>query len=545
MIQAIQTVLVARYPRRDDRLRAYFLLSLQAAVTLVIILAALVLGPLGNVSVRYPIILMILSGIALSVGLLWTQRREAASALLIAILLFGAVMANLNNGLNTGFDVVGVALVIISGGFLLGERGLLITSTIAIVAVAMINIVNPVAGAASSLVGELVLALVYAAIAGVTLAFLRVTAASRQEGEMVGGAERIKLAELTTRLTSLATQRSDLDEALYTALNLILNSYAQFYHVQVFIIDDDGVQARLSASTGAVGRRLLAEGHELAVGSFSVIGQATFKGEPVLAIANDPNTIHRPNPLLPETQVEIAFPMQIEDRIIGALDLQSKELLEMTAVERFTFQTLANSLSLVIDNIRQFDKAQESVRENQRLAEQSRNALREVERLNQRLIGRAWSDYLKSYQHQLGIDFDFETYESQPEQAWTSTLADAAQTNSVVQSERFIALPLRVSGHVVGALEFEMEDPESFSPEDLELIQDVSERFGLSVENMRLVDESQRIAQRETLINEITSRLQGSNDVETILNEALRSISETLQASKVAVRLGVPMNEEN
>ena len=77
------------------------------------------------------------------------------------------------------------------------------------------------------------------------------------------------------------------------------------------------------------------------------------------------------------------------------------------------------------------------------------------------------------------------------------------------------------------------------------MITEVSERFGLAAENTRLVEESQRTAQRETLINQITSRFQSAQNVEATLAEAARSLSETLSADKVKIRLGTPESYEN
>jgi hypothetical protein len=210
-----------------------------------------------------------------------------------------------------------------------------------------------------------------------------------------------------------------------------------------------------------------------------------------------------------------------------------------------TFQSLANSLSLAIDSIRQFESAKSQVEENQRLAEQTRSALREVERLNQRLIGRAWSEYLAGKGDQLGLDFDLETSESTPASEWTQSLKNAVETGIVIQDDNVISVPLRVRGVIVGAVEFELGEDAEFTPADMELVQEVSDRFGLAAENTRLVEESQRVAQRETLINEITSRLQSANNVEATLAEAARSLVETLQANKVAIRLGIPEKPTN
>ncbi|RMG84024.1 MAG: hypothetical protein D6712_12075, partial [Chloroflexi bacterium] len=50
-------------------------------------------------------------------------------------------------------------------------------------------------------------------------------------------------------------------------------------------------------------------------------------------------------------------------------------------------------------------------------------------------------------------------------------------------------------------------------------------------------EESQRIAQREALVNEISARLQTRTDVETTLAEAARSLRDVLKVGRVAIRL--------
>jgi transcriptional regulator with GAF, ATPase, and Fis domain len=164
--------------------------------------------------------------------------------------------------------------------------------------------------------------------------------------------------------------------------------------------------------------------------------------------------------------------------------------------------------------------------------------------MNQRLVGRAWAEYVKGKGKSMGLTVDFEQKSVQNDITWTDTLKGAMETNNVVREGNIVSVPLRVRGQVIGAMEFELDENQDFSTEDLELIFEVSERFGLAAENTRLVEESQRIAQRESLINEITSRFQAAQNVEATLAEAARSLSETLQADKVMIRLGVPTEKE-
>jgi GAF domain-containing protein len=370
--------------------------------------------------------------------------------------------------------------------------------------------------------------------------FLRFATISREEGERTAGLERVKLAEITTQLTRLGSQRVSMKASLDHALALIQSNYPQFYHVQIFLIEETGVQAQLVASTGKVGEQLLARGHGLAVGSLSVIGQTTFQGKPVQVDADTSSASYRPNDLLPNTKTEAAFPIRLGNKIIGALDLQSTQKLVLDDNDQSTYQSLADSLALVIDNIRQFEGAQSRVEENQRLTEQARNALQEVQRLNKRLIGRAWADYLKDHQETVGVAMDFANQSIDENPEWTKNLGEAVRKDRAVVTDNIVAVPLRVRGQVIGALEVELDGEGRLSPDDVELLQEIGERFGMAAENTRLIEQSQRAAQREALINVVSSRLQTTNNVESTLAEAARSLSEMLQAERVVIRLGKP-----
>jgi len=77
----------------------------------------------------------------------------------------------------------------------------------------------------------------------------------------------------------------------------------------------------------------------------------------------------------------------------------------------------------------------------------------------------------------------------------------------------------------------------------LAMMEEVSEQLGLAAESNRLYETSQRIAQREALVNEISTRLQSGTSVEMTLTSAARSLKDVLKANRVAIRLGKPPAE--
>jgi len=380
--------------------------------------------------------------------------------------------------------------------------------------------------------------------------FLRYARLFRSESVAEAISNRNITADFVAQIARTVSKRTTLDELLEDIVTRVVDNFDFVYHAQVFLVADDGETAKLAASTGEVGQQLIENAHALDVGSQSVIGQVTQHGDPIIAHAGARDSIHRRNELLPDTAVEAAFALRVGDRIIGALDLQSRNANAFDSADVIaTFQALADSTSLAIDNVSQFERAQTQIRRNEKLAEQERQTAREVEKLNQRLTGLAWSDYLSSRKEMGGLDADFHegAVSTHNGNSWTRSLSEAVQINQLVQShsgdKQTIAVPLRLRGQVVGALEFELDSDQEFSPEDLDLLQEVSDRFGLAAENARLVDESQRVAQREALVNQLSSRMQLSNTVENTLKETARGLHEAFKAERVSIRLGIPSDE--
>jgi GAF domain-containing protein len=373
--------------------------------------------------------------------------------------------------------------------------------------------------------------------------FLRFARVLREEGASEAVEDREVAAEIVTNIARQVARRVSLNELFNEIVDVINHRYDDIYHTQVFLVNDAGTQAQLVASTGHAGKLLLARSHALAVGSRSVIGQVTLSGQHVIARVGVDDQIHRQNELLPETQVEAAFPLRVGDQIIGALDVQSKSTNAFKDAQfARMFQALADSISLAIDNIGQYERVQAQLRENELLVQETQAALRQVNQLNEQLSGQAWAKYLSEYKDGLGFSVDFERNEVTPNAEPTSTLKDAMLINQFVQEQKdgqqVIAMPLRIAGRVIGAMEFELDSDDKFTPEDLDLIQEVCERFSYAVENSRLFDESQRIALREYMISQVSGRIQDTTDMTVILTEAARGLREMLGAERIAIRLG-------
>ncbi|NDJ60043.1 MAG: GAF domain-containing protein [Chloroflexi bacterium] len=485
----------------------------------------------------------------LSVATVRNRRLNLAATL---TMLMWMVSVNLISA-RLGLDGTVIAQIMVMfpllGGVLLRERGVVIGIAAGLFTIVMTllvyTILPTVPGAAVPIAPGRLFSLVAGLLGYGTIAylFLRMSQVSTIQSASRASQDRATLAEVTTRLARRMADRAALEDVMDTAINEINASYEQIYHSQVFLVHELTREARLAASTGTVGQMLLRRRHSLNVGGQSVIGRVTASGEIIVANAGSSDTVHKRNEFLPETQVEAAFPLKIGGRVIGALDLQSRDPDAFPPEDLPVFQALADVIAVAIDNAQRLAQTDQRLEDNQKLIEQLRRALGSAEQQNRQLTARAWAHYLSTKGGALGLGINFAHGTSTSKVPRTPTLEQAMSDNHVVQSEHqqvtTIAVPLRVRGQVIGALEFDLRDRKPLAPDELDLVQEVSERFGAAVENTRLYEESRRVAERETILNDLSSRLQVTN-VDSVLRAAAQGLQDTIGAQRVAIRLGAP-----
>jgi len=156
-------------------------------------------------------------------------------------------------------------------------------------------------------------------------------------------------AEIARDISAL----SDLNELLRRTVQLIVERLG-FYHAAIFLIDDDQPEAVLRMAAGMThnSAALLEQGHRMRVNGVGIIGHVTASGQPYVAndVRSDPN--HYANPSLPQTRAEMAVPLTIRGRVIGALDIQSDRLGKFSESDVRTLQSLADLLAIAIENTR-------------------------------------------------------------------------------------------------------------------------------------------------------------------------------------------------
>ena len=169
---------------------------------------------------------------------------------------------------------------------------------------------------------------------------------------------RARQLATSAQVSRFATSVLDLDALLPRLVDLIRDAFG-YDHVQVFLMDRNEENAVLRASTGDAGQALLRIGHSLPKGSNSVIGQTVATGQPVIALdTGRSDVVHRPNPYLPNTRSELALPLLVQERVVGALDVQSNQPNAFDQEDVTVLTALAAQIAVAIENARLFRQSE-------------------------------------------------------------------------------------------------------------------------------------------------------------------------------------------
>ncbi len=140
-----------------------------------------------------------------------------------------------------------------------------------------------------------------------------------------------------------------LDELLNQAVNMIRDRF-NFYHASVFLIDQLGEYAIIRESTGEAGIQLKRKGHKLGVGSKSIVGYVSSRGESLIIENTDKDATYYANPLLPDTRAEAALPLKVGERTLGVLDIQSTTPYVFTEEVLQILTIIADQLAVAVIN---------------------------------------------------------------------------------------------------------------------------------------------------------------------------------------------------
>ena len=314
---------------------------------------------------------------------------------------------------------------------------------------------------------------------------------------------------------SIASIR-DLQSLLPGIASVISRNFG-FYHVGIFLLDEDREYAVLSAANSEGGQRMLARQHRLRVGQEGIVGFVSARGEPRIALDVGEDAVFFNNPDLPDTHSEVALPLKKGTSVVGVLDVQSTDTDAFSMEDVDLLGLLADQVSLAIENARLFDETQRS--------------LAEAEAFSRQYLREGWGRLAS--EHQL-VGFRYDKTGAAPLSSMVEVPLEAAPTEPGEFAE-VVGVPIELRGALIGNLVVQAPAGKKWTQDELDLIKAVAERVALSAENARLFEETSRRAERERMVSEITSRIRSSNDPNEMIKMAVQELKSALGVTRVEV----------
>jgi len=340
--------------------------------------------------------------------------------------------------------------------------------------------------------------------------------------------KRANQLQAITELSESIGKLQDLD-ALFTSATSLISERFGFYHVGIFLVDNERDSAILQAANSEGGKRMLGRGHRLKLG-VGVVGYVARTEQSRIALDVGADAVFFDNPDLPKTRSEAALPLKTRGETIGVLDVQSTEAGAFSSEDLQVLNTLANQVSIALENAR--------------LLTETRTALKQVEEVYNEFTRAEWSRAVTKTE-QAGFRYQTGRVETIENPLNNHELVSAAKTGLVTESQangseekrHTVAVPVKLRGEVIGVLQIESNDPsKTWQEDEVSLVEAVAERAAFALENARLFQDARRRAAKERLISEVATRISGASNIENILQTTAQELERVLGGSEVLIR---------
>ena len=281
-----------------------------------------------------------------------------------------------------------------------------------------------------------------------------------------------------------------------------------------------------------------------------------------------------------QAESAVALPLKVRDEVLGKLAIQGIDADDSRALE--LVNAVAERLSTHIESLRQQDQTQIALTQSEKLFEASRR-LTQAADLQQLVdttvtamkipaINRAilvafnyddsgsianldvianWWNGTGHQATSVGTHYPLEMIRAMPlfvsstpvffNDAFNDERVDATTMQLVhrLNLRAVAVLPLHTSAGQIGALIVEAEVPHNFTTEETRLFIALAPQIATIVDNQRQFERAQKQAERETMLNVISQKIQSATSVEAVLQIAARELGHALGAPMTVAQLSM------
>jgi phosphoserine phosphatase RsbU/P len=387
--------------------------------------------------------------------------------------------------------------------------------------------------------------------------------------------ERFRLGQLNLvrQVSAQIANVLEIDELARRVTDLIQKTF-NYYFVAFFTLKNGAKSLRFRASASAPrpGRRKKNIIVDADLGQ-GMIGQAAETGERMLSDDVQQDSRYRFYNLLPETRSEVAFPLKIEDRVLGVLDVQSNQPQAFHPNDLLVLEALADSIARAVEGARLYGDLRRRADQLSLIAEVSKGVtssldltqlMRSAAQLIHKRFGFPFVHMYSVHPNRRTIEYEagsgrrsrrlqgfvFILDDSQGIIPWVARSGETVLSNNVAEDPRYrpsplppkdicseLCVPLVYDGKVVGLLDIQTERTNAFTEDDQLIFEAVADNIAAAIHNSDLYQTEQWRRRVGDSLREVAGLLSDNVGLEESLQAILDELANNLPIDISAIWL--------
>ncbi|MBK7449947.1 MAG: PAS domain-containing protein [Anaerolineales bacterium] len=294
----------------------------------------------------------------------------------------------------------------------------------------------------------------------------------------------------------------------------------------------------MTGGTGEAGKILLERNHKIPRGR-GLVGRAADSGKVVLVPDThaDPNWL--PNPLLSETQAEVAVPIMVGNQVLGVLDVQNNVANSLGTEDANLLQNIADQTAIALQNIQSTENVKISQEQYALALEGSNDGIWDWDIANNNIYYSArWKAMLGYEEHELTrgfVEWEERIHPDDRDYA-VKALEDYLERRA---PEYKVEIRLR---HKDGTWRWVRDTGKALRNPDGTAYRMAGSHADITEARLQQNLTAQRARQQEAL-NSISQKIQSTTSIEAALQVAARELGHALGRKPTLITLD-PVNEQ-
>lgn len=390
---------------------------------------------------------------------------------------------------------------------------------------------------------------------------------------------RLEQLSLVRSVSSKIANSQNLDELATQVTRLIRDTF-HYYCVSVFTLEPGSNQLRFRAFAGPeldTDRPKPIIEAQLGRG---IIGTVARDGIEVLANDVSRDSRFAFSEQLPLTKAEVVFPLKVEDRILGVLNIESDHVYAFHEMDMLVLRSLADNIALAVEGTRLYTNLQRRLEELATVAEVGKavSSILDFKGLLQQVVDIIFEKFHYPYVHLFLVNEELGTIVYQAGAGdrsqkleknglafsledstgiipWVAKHRQTRIANDVGKDKKYrpsgidpdgtsseMAIPLIFANQVLGVLDIQSDQTNSFDDEDKFLFEALADAVAIAIRNAILYNSEHWRRQAADSLGAVAGLLSSNAELDRLLDVILTELERILPCTATAIWL---MNDAN